>query len=415
MFSAAQVAAFLGALATAQARQVQRRRPIATKQSFWSRWLSEPRNAVFLLLATSILFGGGRKLHHAWRARKAVGRLYEDNLDEAAILQTSEFGRAGVIDLFRILGTGETERIRNAAGQALARLWAQDELVKEEEIALVRRGFQVNWKARRRYPRALDAPLPIRVTYGIPFLEEGGQGISPEQLEWSHRIIGARRAALEEFSPWRTGLQEHLFTLIPTDFETNGPHKLVLQVRVRTVGLTESWEIELPHMPFQFEFDPRLAPESLFAQHDSARVASMNGALGLNEVEPDDEAPARYLSLNDELAIRNPPMISIAPSLASDLAHQVEVAFEGVEGTFRSGSVILSTEDATKLVESEHQGFELTSFEGFPIDAIERPGTLKMKLLLKANPHLGWAEPSIRSIWPGTIETRWVEVRVVRR
>ena len=34
----------------------------------------------------------------------------------------------------------------------------------------MRRGYAVDWNARRRYPRALEAEIPITVTYGLPFL-----------------------------------------------------------------------------------------------------------------------------------------------------------------------------------------------------------------------------------------------------
>jgi len=414
MLSSSQVAAFLGALAVGQVRKVQRARAASTASHAWSRWLGEPRNAVFLVLASALLLGGGRKLLHAWRARRAVGHLNEEGYTETQILETTQYGRAGLMDLFRILGTAETESLRNAAGRAISVLWAHDELVKEEEIALIRRGFQVTWKARRRYPRSLDAPLPIQVSYGVPFLREG-EGIGPENLEWSHRILGAQRAALESFSPWQAGPAHHNFTLIPADFETNGPHKLVLQARVRTTGLTDSWELELPHMPFQFEFDPRLAPEALFALPDDARAQTITQAVTLVPVASDESDPARYLPLNEELALRNPPLISVASPLPCDLAHQVEVEFEGLPGSFPTGSLIVSGDNAPGPEVSTRHTTELSTFDTFPLQVIERPGNQRMRLVLKANPHLGWAEPHIRSVWPGTIETGWVDVRVVRR
>jgi hypothetical protein len=38
-----------------------------------------------------------------------------------------------------------------------------------------------------------------------------------------------------------------------------------------------------------------------------------------------------------------------------------------------------------------------------------------MRVILTADPELGWTDPEVRSLWPGTIETRWVEVEIVRR
>ena len=114
----------------------------------------------------------------------------------------------------------------------------------------------------------LRGEIPITVTYEVPFLEDGGRRVGPSNLEWSHRVLGARRVALEEFSPWVAGPGRVAFTIFPGDFETNGPHRLVLQTRIRTTGLTDSWELEPPHEPFNFEFDPILRLDAIF---DSAR------------------------------------------------------------------------------------------------------------------------------------------------
>jgi hypothetical protein len=35
--------------------------------------------------------------------------------------------------------------------------------------------------------------------------------------------------------------------------------------------------------------------------------------------------------------------------------------------------------------------------------------------LLTADPDRGWADPDVRSIWPGTIATDWIDVAIVRR
>jgi len=72
----------------------------------------------------------------------------------------------------------------------------------------------------------------------VPFLTEGGPGVEPGDLEWSHRVTGAKKASLELFSPWTAGAGlAHCFTLVPTDFETQGPHRLVLEAKARTSGL----------------------------------------------------------------------------------------------------------------------------------------------------------------------------------
>ena len=44
-----------------------------------------------------------------------------------------------------------------------------------------------------------------------------------------------------------------------------------------------------------------------------------------------------------------------------------------------------------------------------------RPGPRRVRALLEAAPESGWADPEIRSIWPGRMPTNWVEVEIVRR
>ena len=101
-----------------------------------------------------------------------MARLAEKDVTPAEIMAVAAFGRAGLHDLFRIFGESPAASHRDAAGRAIASLWAQDQLIAEEEQALVRRGYAVTWNARRRYPRAIRTEIPITVTYGLPFLSE---------------------------------------------------------------------------------------------------------------------------------------------------------------------------------------------------------------------------------------------------
>src|SRR5436309_6871248 len=126
-----QVAVALARAAVGQVGETRRRGPKGPRPSGLSRWLGEPRNAVFLLLATALLAGGGRKLLQWWRARAAVARLGEPDLTAAEVEAASSHGRAALMELFRILGTAEAGPLRDAAGRALAVLWAQDNLITE--------------------------------------------------------------------------------------------------------------------------------------------------------------------------------------------------------------------------------------------------------------------------------------------
>jgi hypothetical protein len=322
------------------------------------------------------------------------------------------------MDLFRILGTATDPARRDAAGRALAGLWARDHLIAEEEKAVVRRGYAVSWRARRRYPRELRVPISVEVTYGVPFLLEDGDGIRPTNLEWSHRITGAERQALETFSPWRAGPGRVALTLEPGDFPTDGPHRLVLQARVRPRELTSSWELDLPHIPFSFEFDRLLGPDALLALADAARGESMARAVRLDGAEPmeaEATGQSRYLDLGEAFALRDPPDLVIATPLPCDLAHRIAVEFEGVPGQFAAGSVVLHGQGTPAPGPPALRRFALDPIVGLPPGAIDRPGPRRLRVILEADPDRGWAAPEIRSIWPGTIVTAWVAAHVVRR
>lgn len=382
----------------------------------WERWLSEPRSAVLFVLASVIVVGGGRRLVRAWRARAAVALLEGKDVTPEAIVGAVEHGRAGLFDLFRLLGEAPTEPLRQAAGQAISVLWARDELIAEEEKALVRRGLRVDWRARKRYPRALKGEIPISVSYGLPFLEGQGGGVAPEQLEWSHRIIGARRASLEGFSPWTPsgGLAE--FTLVPADFETEGPHRLVLQPRVRTAGLTESWELELPHMLFSFEFDPILTPAALLALPDPARTAELARRIRLvhQAPRPSLETPT-FVPLDDAMALRDPPDLQVSLPLPNDLAHAIAIEFEGIAGHFQAGRVVLGGQGSPGQADGVSQRFPISAFRGPSSCEIDRPGPRRIRAVLLPDLEIGWGDPSVRSLWPEPIFTNWIDVEVVRR
>lgn len=394
-------------------RRVGRRSALNPGRRGW-RWWSEPRNAVLLVLGAILVVGGGRRLWLALQARRAVARLEPETTTPEAIAAVVPHGRAGLAELFQLLGQQERPDLRLAAGRALAGLWAKDELIAEEEKALVVRGFQVDWHARRRYPRSLQGPIPIEVAYGVSFLADAaseGKGVRTDQLEWSYRILGSRRASLEEYSSWQPGTHRARFELQAGDFETDGPHRLIFHARTRTVGLTGAWELDLPQTTFSFEFDPRLEISALHAAPDAERAAQFATAVRLVESEP-GEASA-YLPLNDQMALRHPPVIELTCPLPCDLAHSVLVEFEGLSATATAQPLVAAGLSGTDTPAGTVRR-PLGAFSSLPADAIERPGRRRMRLRLTPDPHLGWADPAVRSIWPERLETDWLEVEMVR-
>ena len=110
---------------------------------------------------------------------------------------------AAVWELLRIFSSSMAEPLRLAAGRCLrgSGFWTSSSPRKSRRSS--GRGYTVKWNARRRYP-ALRAAIPISVSFDVPFLDDE-PGVQPGNLEWSHRVVGTRRATLEEFSPWVAG------------------------------------------------------------------------------------------------------------------------------------------------------------------------------------------------------------------
>jgi hypothetical protein len=152
-------------------------------------WLFEPRTAVLIVVGGVLAVGGGRRLLQIWQARKGLARLAQPDVSPEEIEAAAHFGRASLSELFRIFAEAPAQPLRDAAGRAISILWAEDQLIAEEEQALARRGYVADWYARRRYPRALRSPIPLSVTYGLPFLTVDGQGIKPANLEWSRETL----------------------------------------------------------------------------------------------------------------------------------------------------------------------------------------------------------------------------------
>src|SRR5438045_832825 len=98
----------VSAMAAGQVRGAVRRPRGAAAPRGWGGWLGEPRSAVLIVLAL-VMLGGARRLLRGWRARGAVAQLGEPDVTAEAIEAAAAHGRAGLMDLFRLLGTAEAD------------------------------------------------------------------------------------------------------------------------------------------------------------------------------------------------------------------------------------------------------------------------------------------------------------------
>jgi len=183
--------------------------------------------------------------------------------------------------------------------------------------------------------------------------------------------------------------------------------------------LTDTWQIDLPHLPFNFEFDPRLDIQSLLTLPDEHRAERIARSVRLESQQPSADDRSSFLALSQQMMIRNPPQVVIATPLPCDLAHQVFLEFDQVPERFPAGHILLSGQgdsrqgSSAELVQARH--FPIGPVEPISGSAIDQPGARRLRVWLEPDPERGWTDPEIRSIWPGTIETGWVNLEIVRR
>ena len=409
------------------------RRPVAGRRVRRLTWGAGPRGLVLFVLATVLLLGGGRRWWLAIKARRTVERLSDADVAPGEIESVADYGRDGIMDLFRLMETAPSADQRKAAGLALAKLWKRDQLVAEEEKAVVTRAYLATWKARRRYPRALKTPVPMAIEFGLSFLDRDvsasngdADRLSPTDLEFSYRITGAQRESLEQWSPWRAlsdydlsgGNAAVAFLIEPGDFSSNGPHRLALHMRVRPKGLTSRWEHDLPAVSFSFEFDPNLRIESILGTEDDDRRAAMDAALHFaapgslptdaDGGTPDAGGPSD--DLNEEFVLRAKSPLRVAHDRPADLAHRAEIEFDGIPGKYPAGVLVCAaTRSEGALL------YPVRPTAPLPGGVIPAAGERAMRVILTPDPHLAWADPNVRSLWPGAIVTGWTTVRIARK
>ena len=121
------------------------------------------------------------------------------------------------------------------------------------------------------------------------------------------------------------------------------------------------------------------------------------------------------MDLNAEFALRDPPALAVDLPLPSDLAHALTVEFEGVEGRYAAGEVLLSGQGMREPGPAGVRSSPSARSAASPTTPSTARGRAGSRAILTADPDRGWADPDIRSIAPGTFATEWTEARIVRR
>lgn len=388
------------------------RRALVRRGGGLGGWLTDSRNVVLLVLGAAFVIGGGRRLLANLRSRGAIRRLADPDVTADELLDAAKFGRDAASELARLQASAKPAEIRDAAGRALAKLWAENELVAEEEKAIVVRGAEIEWIGRRRYPRLLQKPIRLAATYRLPFLSE--DTIAPAAIQWSTRVVGADRASLETYSPWHSGPGRVDVEIDPRGKADSGPHRVALQAKVRTNGLSTNWEVELPERPFAFELDPRLNVGALFANEDADDAAQIKCRVQLRTSEAMPAEP-RFVVLPNGLVLRDPPELCVTQPIDCDLAHAMFLEFDGRDGRVPCGEVLLPGSGSVRETEETARTVRIpvAAIQGALPPGIDAPGDYRVRAVLVADPELGWSDPNARAIWPGTIVTDWVSVRIM--
>ena len=174
-------------------------------------------------------------------------------------------------------------------------------------------------------------------------------------------------------------------------------------------------------MPFNFEFDPILRLDAILTLPDATRDESVARAIRLEPARRRCGRDVRLIShwVTSGLCAIHPGSRWRLP-LPCDLAHAISIEFEGIAGRIprrpsrrqRAGAGAPAARPPSRTVIRRFElGPSRAAAAGFDRTARPAPNAD----LARSDPDRGWADPDIRSIWPGRTQTDWVEVEIVRR
>jgi hypothetical protein len=101
--------------------------------------------------------------------------------------------------------------------------------------------------------------------------------------------------------------------------------------------------------------------------------------------------------------------------LPCDLAHRVEIEFEGVAGRFAAGQVVVTGQGTNTEPPARRVTHPLTVPANLPPETFADAGERLARVHLVPDLHLAWSDPDVRSLWPGEVASPWRTVRLVRK
>lgn len=378
--------------------------------------IGDPRRWVFIAVVAFLLLGGARKWLAASRGRKMADRIADGHASLDEIRQAARHGRTVLPDLLATLADGKSEDLKSAALQSLVELWRADELIAEEEKAIITRAFQIIWKQRRKYPRDYDGKFQIHALMCLPKIhDESCRNWLSQHLRWETRVTGTRKATDDQ---WRViphsemQLQIHIES---RDFPEDCVHRVMFFTRVSTNELTSNWTLDLPGQATTFEWDQHLKSGALKADFDEKEATIMQEALAWERnAEPDTMQP-QLVAISSGFAIHRPPLAILTVPLPRDIAHEAVLEIEEVSSNIKLKSYVIASRGSVTTPHKQRKVIPLEIAGLIDDSAISRAGKYRARINLQPKSEMGWADPEIRSVWPGPLASPWVEIEIVRR
>ena len=374
----------------------------------------DPRRWIFIAVVAFLIFGGIRRWMAARAGQKTADRIANGIASQDEIRNSFRHGRAVLPDLLAMLGEETSIDQKKAAFEALLRLWQADELIPEEEKAILTRAFQIRWKQRRKLPRDFSGIFQIHVFIGLPEIEdESCRQWLKSHLTWEMRVSGTRRATDDQWKKINDSEMKLVIEINSRDFPEETVHRIMLHTRATTTHLTSNWVLDLPSQSTSFEWETHLKALALRADFDDAESKEMQSGLIWRESELESNQESQLLQISHSFGIFKLPTPQLKLPLPRDISHDVILIIDGINSHISLNHAVM---------ECRQQPASTQQIRTLPLkiqnliadDQISHAGKYKARLILKPRPELGWADPEIRSVWPESLEFPSIEIEIVR-
>ncbi|MFM7317670.1 MAG: hypothetical protein ACKO5E_12055, partial [bacterium] len=346
--------------------------------------VGDPRRWVFIAVVAFLLLGGARKWLAASRGRKMADRIADGQASLDEIRQAARHGRAVLPDLLGMLADGKSDEMKSAAFESLIQLWQADELIAEEEKAIITRAFQVEWKQRRKYPRDYDGNFQILGFISLPKIQDESRIVwLSEHLRWETRVTGTRKATDDQWQMIPPDEMQLQIQMESRDFPEDCVHRVMLFTRVTTHGLTSNWTLDLPGQATSFEWDQHLKSAALKADFDEKEALIMQEALTWDCNADPDTIGSQLIALSPGFAIHRPPVALLRIPLPRDLAHDAVLEIDEISSKIKLKNYVIASRGSAITLQKQFKMIPLEIKRLIDDSAISRAGKYRARINLQ--------------------------------